>query len=153
MEKPGYQETTDMLELFGSEPDNDYMGHDSIENQTLPNGMAVLKNEINKTDLDSLVQFIKPKLVNNQTMHFGPLPSPLGVLFKYGDFNQMIANYYEIGDGIVDHIDLERFRDRVLICSCYGLCEIIKEPHLYSDDIYAVFLEPGDIVLLEGEAR
>ncbi|KAJ3320312.1 hypothetical protein HDV06_005343 [Boothiomyces sp. JEL0866] len=90
------------------------------ELQKLPNGMTILKKEIRKTELDKLLSFVGPRLVNNQSMHFGPLPKELEILFKYGEFNQMIANYYNIGDGIIDHIDLERFDDKVLICSCSG---------------------------------
>ncbi|KAJ3255707.1 hypothetical protein HK103_006074 [Boothiomyces macroporosus] len=116
-------DSDDDRELFGSDSDDEYenLKENSCQTQCNIKGMTILEKEIKEIELEKLIEYIKPRLVNNQTMHFGDLPSELNVLFKYGNFNQMIANYYKIGDGIIDHVDLERFEDKVLICSLYGL--------------------------------
>ncbi|KAJ3310273.1 hypothetical protein HDV04_005118 [Boothiomyces sp. JEL0838] len=159
-------------ELFGSDSDDEYenLKENSCQTQCNIKGMTILEKEIKEIELEKLIEYIKPRLVNNQTMHFGDLPSELNILFKYGSFNQMIANYYKIGDGIIDHVDLERFEDKVLICSLYGLelltrnvyngvqalvfglyLPCIPETWRYNGTIHMGYLSAHLIILMERE--
>ncbi|KAJ2375665.1 hypothetical protein IW150_002420 [Coemansia sp. RSA 2607] len=116
-----------------------------------------------------------PTTATNQAMHFGALPSdtPLGYLSQLCQrlrsnpqaLDQAIINCYRTGEGIGDHVDLRRFADSVCGVS-FGapatmrLAPVVDESqHVYAQeraeserDVY-VRIMPGDVYVLEGEAR
>ena len=65
-------------------------------------------------------------------------------------FDQLVVNRYEPGEGICAHVDLLRFADGVAILS-------LGSPAVMSFTMGSsarnILLEPGDLLLLEGEAR
>ncbi|KAI8803853.1 hypothetical protein BJ742DRAFT_776721 [Cladochytrium replicatum] len=73
-------------------------------------------------------------------------------------FDQMIANYYMPGDGLKAHIDLpHKFDDGIIVVSLLGSVEMqfTFSGQDGENDVptVAVYLEPGDLVCLSGEAR
>lgn len=106
----------------------------------------------------------------NQAMNFGLLPAFLAPLVEIGrlllpehlrsrtpTFNQMIANKYQPGEGLKDHVDLHRFADGILVASLKGTCTFVFRPLPSSEfatfqpvDIYS---KAGDVFLLTGSAR
>ncbi|CAN1168716.1 Uncharacterized protein L905 [Linum perenne] len=118
---------------------------------------------------------------NNQAMRFGDLPpwaielsdsvrevvvlgeevtgeGPFSthILWREPLFDQLIANVYQPGEGICAHVDLMRFEDGIAIVSLESSCvmhfsrveEICDEK-----EKVAVYLSPGSLVLLSGDAR
>lgn len=81
-------------------------------------------------------------------------------------FDQMIANYYEPGQGLRHHVDLiKRFDDGIIVASISGTCimefrpaqsfkhesggDVLSE----EDSVIPILLLPGDVVCLSGPAR
>uniref|UniRef100_A0A0E0F8A0 Fe2OG dioxygenase domain-containing protein n=1 Tax=Oryza meridionalis TaxID=40149 RepID=A0A0E0F8A0_9ORYZ len=93
-----------------------------------------------------------------------PLPSDL--LWRKPLFDQMIANRYEPGEGICAHVDLMRFDDGIAIVSLESpcvmhfsraeqevpICETLESVHAEPTKI-PVYLNPGSLVLMSGDAR
>lgn len=65
-------------------------------------------------------------------------------------FDQMTVNRYEPGEGICAHVDLLRFAGHVAILSL-GSPAVMT--FILGSSARDVLLEPGDLLLLEGEAR
>lgn len=65
-------------------------------------------------------------------------------------FDQLIANFYEPGEGLVPHIDLERFEDGILVANLQGTCIM---DFTKSNSVYSTFLDVGDVIILSGKAR
>lgn len=65
-------------------------------------------------------------------------------------FDQLIANKYEPGEGLKPHVDLMRFQDGVAILSLQSSAILSFTKLDKKVDVLAV---PGDLLLLEGEAR
>ncbi|KAJ2785155.1 hypothetical protein GGI15_002015 [Coemansia interrupta] len=116
---------------------------------------------------------------SNQAMHFGPLldpTTPLGYLARLCRplrhnplaFDQAIVNMYAAGEGIGDHVDLRRFMDGICGVS-FGAPAVMRLARVmggggggwqerYAEEVEgedAVYVEvrPGDVYVLEGEAR
>ncbi|KAI8074103.1 hypothetical protein BC940DRAFT_267402 [Gongronella butleri] len=86
-------------------------------------------------------------------------------------FNQAIYNRYEKGEGILPHVDLARFEDGIVILSLLSSCCMSMRPADasaiatagFNGDIAPIsckkrasvdlLLNPGDILVLTGEAR
>lgn len=65
-------------------------------------------------------------------------------------FDQLTVNMYAPGEGITAHVDLERFEDGIAIVSlgCAAVMDFTRgECH------ERLLLQPGDVLLLEGDAR
>lgn len=68
-------------------------------------------------------------------------------------FDQIVLNRYRPGEGICPHVDLLRFEDAVAIVSL-GSAAVMTFTHCRDAQTVAhVLLAPGDVLLLEGEAR
>ena len=65
-------------------------------------------------------------------------------------FDQLIANKYRPGEGLKPHVDLMRFQDGVAIVSLQAAATL---SFTKGDRRVDVLLLPGDLLLLEGEAR
>eukprot|EP00250_Pteridium_aquilinum_P009156 c18479_g1_i1 orf=553-1368(-) len=109
------------------------------------------------------------------------LPFSLDLLWRVPLFDQMIVNRYLPGEGICAHVDLLQFEDGIAILSLESTCVMhfthclprasmsehecqhkqqaghtyaTEEEHGFErKDKVPVLLEPGDLVLLSGEAR
>lgn len=102
--------------------------------------------------------------IKNQMIMFGQIPPDytqlveLGLKLLPGEitsraplFDQMIANYYQPGEGLIPHIDLaHRFEDGILIANLQGTCVM---SFTRGDQKAQVFLDVGDIIILHGPAR
>ncbi|CAN1168714.1 Uncharacterized protein P8A3.02c [Linum perenne] len=86
----------------------------------------------------------------------GEGPFSTHILWREPLFDQLIANVYQPGEGICAHVDLMRFEDGIAIVSLESSCvmhfsrveEICDEK-----EKVAVYLSPGSLVLLSGDAR
>ena len=68
-------------------------------------------------------------------------------------FDQMVLNRYQPGEGICPHVDLLQFEDAVAIVSL-GSAAVMTFTHCQDAcDEARVLLKPGDVLLLEGDAR
>ena len=65
-------------------------------------------------------------------------------------FDQLIANKYKPGEGLKAHVDLMRFKDGIAIVSLQAAATLSFTKGKSKVD---VLLLPGDLLLLEGEAR
>ncbi|KAJ1722307.1 hypothetical protein LPJ53_003257 [Coemansia erecta] len=112
----------------------------------------------------------------NQAMHFGALldhTTPLGYLAHVcrplrqnpHAFDQAIMNMYGAGEGIGDHVDLRRFMDGICGVS-FGAPAVMRLARVTDgarqeryaeeaegEDALYVEVRPGDVYVLEGEAR
>ncbi len=64
----------------------------------------------------------------------------------------MVLNRYQPGEGIRPHVDLLRFEDAVAIVSL-GSAAVMTFTHCEAAREAQVLLQPGDVLLLEGDAR
>ncbi|KAJ3120897.1 hypothetical protein HK098_004132 [Nowakowskiella sp. JEL0407] len=75
-------------------------------------------------------------------------------------FDHCLANHYTAGSGIKPHVDLKRFGEAIIIAS-FGSTSIMEfrraanvEGNVIHDSaVVEVFLRPGDVILMTGEAR
>ena len=80
---------------------------------------------------------------------------------KRGVFDQMIVNNYVPGDGLKPHIDLHAFADGVAVVSLQSAVVMDMYPPavcgggggMEYETSYPVWLEPGDVLFLSGDAR
>ncbi|KAI8898703.1 hypothetical protein BC833DRAFT_417885 [Globomyces pollinis-pini] len=154
-----YTEDNTMEDLFGPLEDTN----------NPPKGLSLHKHALNNTQLNQMLQFIKDQnwfnelKSRNQVMKFGELDSifepldtigfdnlPHSICSRYPLFDQLIANDYQPGEGLIPHIDLARFMDGILIATLLGTCIMEFTNDFYK---YSVFLEPGDVVILTDESR
>lgn len=98
----------------------------------------------------------------NQVMRFGSIPSFLDPVSDAGrrvisvgerPFNQLIANRYSRGDGLKSHVDLARFADGIIVASIKGTCSFTFQRVDGQGEPIEVFMGPGDVIGLQGEAR
>ncbi|KAJ3681382.1 hypothetical protein LUZ60_015871 [Juncus effusus] len=113
-------------------------------------------------ELSSLIReaVCAPDMKVDEHLQEGPLPSDL--LWREPLFDQLIANVYKPGEGICSHVDLLRFEDGIAIISLESSCvmqftltkeeEQEIEKKALSKSV-PVFLNPGSLVLMSGEAR
>ncbi|KAL5561485.1 hypothetical protein UlMin_031232 [Ulmus minor] len=87
-------------------------------------------------------------------------PFPSDILWREPLFDQLIVNVYHPGEGICAHVDLMRFEDGIAIVSLESSCVMHfsqAEPEgTTSDSVRTkipVYLTPGSLVLMSGEAR
>ncbi|KAJ3688497.1 hypothetical protein LUZ61_017661 [Rhynchospora tenuis] len=84
-------------------------------------------------------------------------PLPFDLLWREPLFDQLIANVYKPGEGICSHVDLMRFEDGIAIISLESACvmqfSLEKENENGKEKEVPVFLNPGSLVLMHGEAR
>ncbi|KAF5732667.1 alkylated DNA repair protein alkB 8 isoform X1 [Tripterygium wilfordii] len=86
------------------------------------------------------------------------------LLWREPLFDQLIVNVYQAGEGICAHTDLMRFEDGIAIVSLESSCVMHfsrageecdgqgKEKENHKEKV-PVFLTPGSLVLMSGEAR
>jgi alkylated DNA repair dioxygenase AlkB len=140
---------------------DDLFGNDDA----LPSGLVVWKHRISTQICDEIVKEINKEqwfTESNQYMRFGDLPlflEPLKTIPKdistfdrVPVFNQLIANFYDVGEGLNAHVDLMRFEDGILVASLQGTCTMVFQ-HVSLSLKHSVFLEPGDVILLTGSSR
>ena len=65
-------------------------------------------------------------------------------------FDQLTANVYEPGEGICAHVDLHKFEDGIAIVSL-GSAAVMD--FTFGSCHERLLLRPGDVLLLEGDAR
>ncbi|CAL9133150.1 unnamed protein product [Musa acuminata var. zebrina] len=92
-------------------------------------------------------------------------PLPLDLLWREPLFDQLIVNVYNPGEGICAHVDLMRFDDGIAIISLESACvmHFTRSKQEEGNDEgqgeegslmrVPVFLSPGSLVLMSGEAR
>ncbi|XP_072976790.1 alkylated DNA repair protein ALKBH8 homolog [Typha angustifolia] len=93
-------------------------------------------------------------------------PLPLDLLWREPLFDQLIGNVYEPGEGICAHVDLLRFDDGIAIISLESACVMHFTPSEPDGGCaetpegegsmttpIPVYLKPGSLVLMSGEAR
>ncbi|KAK7300125.1 hypothetical protein RJT34_10960 [Clitoria ternatea] len=102
-----------------------------------------------------LAQSIRRSVLSfNQHQHQHRSPLPLHLLQREPLFDQMIANVYHPGEGICAHVDLLRFDDGIAILSLESSCVMHFTPVSQTLTLpVPVFLTPGSLVLMSGEAR
>lgn len=134
--------------------------------QSVPQGLVVLKSEYSKHQLQMLKEFIAKErwfdgAERNQSMIFGNLPSAFDDLVEVGRkyiterspvFDQCIANHYQPGQGLINHVDLDKFEDGILILNLVGSATMVFE-HVLLGTLYQIFLQEGDILILNESAR
>ena len=88
------------------------------------------------------------ELVSEFLVHGGVVArgAPLG-------FNQMIVNRYSPGQGISAHVDLAAFGDVVVSVSLESAATMDFSPKEGGGGKVGVLLEPGDLLVLSGQAR
>ncbi|PON65699.1 Alpha-ketoglutarate-dependent dioxygenase AlkB-like [Parasponia andersonii] len=90
----------------------------------------------------------------------GASPFPSDLLWREPLFDQLIVNLYHPGEGICAHVDLMRFEDGIAIVSLESPCvmhfsqveETTGESTANTKKI-PVYLTPGSLILMSGEAR
>ncbi|XP_015891969.2 alkylated DNA repair protein ALKBH8 homolog [Ziziphus jujuba] len=85
-------------------------------------------------------------------------PFPLDLLWREPLFDQLIVNVYHPDEGICGHVDLMRFEDGIAIVSLESSCVMHFSSIEGTDSDIArtkvpVYLTPGSLVLMSGEAR
>ncbi|CAL9076533.1 unnamed protein product [Musa textilis] len=92
-------------------------------------------------------------------------PLPLDLLWREPLFDQLIVNVYNPGEGICAHVDLMRFDDGIAIISLESACVMhftrSKQEEGNNEGQgeegspmrVPIFLSPGSLVLMSGEAR
>lgn len=94
-----------------------------------------------------------------------PCPLPFDLLWREPLFDQLILNIYKPYEGICAHVDLMRFQDGIAIVSLESACVMHFTRSEGGADAaetrgkegssarIPVFLNPGSLVLMSGEAR
>jgi hypothetical protein len=145
-------------ELFGEDSDDEYIDGLVIQRSALQYDVAL--------ELASTLNFIPSEGIN-QKIIFGKIPEEFSIFVDIGQklfpsyislrkplFDQMIANYYEPGEGLIAHIDLvDRFQDGILVANLKGTTTLQFTNDLYPNKKVEVFLDVGDVILLYGSAR
>ncbi|KAK6940968.1 Alpha-ketoglutarate-dependent dioxygenase AlkB-like, partial [Dillenia turbinata] len=85
---------------------------------------------------------------------------PAALLWREPFFNQLIVNVYQPGEGICAHVDLMRFEDGIAVVSLESSCvmhftrvDSDMDGHEQEGKKIPVYLTPGSLVLMWGEAR
>lgn len=85
---------------------------------------------------------------------------PQDLLWREPQFDQLIANMYQPGEGICPHVDLMRFEDGIAIVSLESSCVMhfsrVENKTCKTQDPphkVPVLLTPGCLILMWGEAR
>ena len=68
------------------------------------------------------------------------------------DFNQVIVNEYQPGQGIASHVDSFAFGDCIASLSLLSAC-IMRFDHLKTGEKQELVLQPRSLLILQGEAR
>ncbi|KAI8822092.1 uncharacterized protein EV422DRAFT_494933 [Fimicolochytrium jonesii] len=143
-------------------------------------GLYIYRDLIPEELLDALLQHIQkegwfnPQAGRNQAMRFGRFPVWLDPLVQlahaclpceFGSrkpvFDQMIANHYVPGEGLISHVDLlDRFDDGIIVASIQGTCvmefrprNVFRERGENIPQSESFFLRAGDVICLSGPAR
>ena len=74
----------------------------------------------------------------------------LQIALRWPLFDQLIANLYQPGEGLKSHVDLLRFQDGIAIVSLRSSAILAFTRGKQRVDVQ---LDPGDLLLLEGDAR
>ncbi|CAI8586826.1 unnamed protein product [Vicia faba] len=99
--------------------------------QNLPHWAIKLSHSIHRSCSES--SFLPPNLLQREPL-----------------FDQMIANFYQPGEGIAPHVDLLRFEDAIAIVSLESSC--VMHFSLEEQSV-PVLLTPGSLVIMFGDAR
>ncbi|BDA44448.1 probable Alkylated DNA repair protein alkB homolog 8 [Coccomyxa sp. Obi] len=154
-----------LLEVFGTSDDED----DSSEQHPRINGLYHCRNHVNRALQETTMKGVEAEgwfetAEMNQAMCFGSLPGwakdladalPTDLFSRKIQsrqplFDQLTVNVYAPGEGITAHVDLDRFEDGIAIVSL-GSAAIMDYTR---DECHErLLLQPGDVLLLEGEAR
>ncbi|CAL8470407.1 g9949 [Coccomyxa elongata] len=154
-----------LLEVFGTSDDED----DSSGQYQRINGLHHCRNHVDHALQETTVKGVEAEgwfenAEMNQAMCFGSLPNwakgltdalPTDLLSRkirsrQPLFDQLTVNVYAPGEGIKAHVDLERFEDGIAIVSL-GSAAVMD---FTRDECHErLLLQPGDVLLLEGDAR
>lgn len=154
-----------LLELFGTSDDED----DSLKQHGRINGLHHCRNYVNDTLQETTMKGVQAEgwfenTEMNQAMCFGSLsdwakdlanalPTDLfsrKIRSRQPLFDQLTVNVYAPGEGIRPHVDLERFEDGIAILSLGSAAVMV----FTKDECHErLLLQPGDVLLLEGDAR
>ncbi|CAL5218435.1 g116 [Coccomyxa viridis] len=153
-----------LRQVFGSDSDDD----DTKVAYPGPSGLKVVKGWLCPYRQENLLAAIAVEEwfagSANQAMRFGGFPAwaedlAEGIRSHFDSeqlaerqplFDQLIANKYRPGEGLKPHVDLMRFQDGVAIVSLQAAATL---SFTKGDRRVNVLLLPGDLLLLEGEAR
>ncbi|KAI8909122.1 hypothetical protein EDD86DRAFT_191290 [Gorgonomyces haynaldii] len=149
-----------------SRDDTDRLCRDEIEQLFGPEetpqipGLTFLKSAMRDHCLELEQEMDQWFQTSNQYIRFGSVSFPLleqlaiqhwpkTISDRKPLFDQIIGNKYQPGEGLIPHIDLQRFEDGILILNVKGTCRMTFEHQTK----VSVFLGVGDVLLLEGESR
>ncbi|EIE27120.1 hypothetical protein COCSUDRAFT_55144 [Coccomyxa subellipsoidea C-169] len=154
-----------LLEVFGASDDEE----DDVKQHAIIEGSHHCPNVVSDAMQEAVMKGIAAEGWfdddgMNQAMCFGSLPVwatklastlPAHLFSKQIQgrtpvFDQLTANAYESGDGICAHVDLDRFEDGIAIVSL-GSSAVMDFTRGSCHE--RLLLRPGDVLLLEGEAR
>lgn len=80
------------------------------------------------------------------------IPNLITLLDKY-DFDQLIINKYDPGQGISPHIDSTKFFDKIIVCITIGSGINIEFQKLNSNNKFEAYVEPKSLYVMSGDAR
>ncbi|KAJ3183737.1 hypothetical protein HDU85_002166 [Gaertneriomyces sp. JEL0708] len=160
----------DFAELFGSDSESEaecarvppIQRHPAIEGLSyVPQGMPTKEIERALQCMEG-EEWFDPAIGRNQAMRFGKLPVWLRSFEDFGSrllptqlrcrqpvFDQMIANYYEPGEGLRAHVDIpHQFADGITIFSLCGTCIMqFARNEDEKQELIEFFLSPGDVAV------
>lgn len=128
--------------------------------------LAIIDQQPWLTDLKRRVQhygyrYDYTRKTIDSSLYLGPLPdwaTHLALRLHEEGYapdlpDQLIVNEYEPGQGIASHVDcVHCFGDTILSVSLGSTC-MMQFTHLHSGRQFALFLEPGSLLLIQGVAR
>eukprot|EP00884_Botryococcus_braunii_P010996 jgi/Botrbrau1/19899/Bobra.0059s0020.1 len=162
-----------LAELFGEDSETETLPNKIEECQMIPicypSGLYLHKRVFDEMEQAAIMRLVAHEGLwevprANQAMWFGDLPSwtagmiekfpledlPAEIRSRRPLFDQLTINTYLPGEGLKAHVDLPRFDDGICIVSL-GSAAVMQ--FYYKAFEYPVLLEPGDVLLLSGEAR
>ncbi|KAI8371659.1 uncharacterized protein BYT42DRAFT_581022 [Radiomyces spectabilis] len=182
----------DWGELFGSDEDQETPSHnegDILQSWHSIPGLQLAQHSLTHDEQMQLTNdiirhgYFDDAAGVNQAMCFGTLPShfqwlcewvrqqpellPPNLRDREPLFDQAILNFYHKGQGIISHVDLERFEDGIVIVSLLSSCVMTMRPADKSKVGYSasksgepsgkvevpVLLSPGSVMAMSGSAR
>lgn len=77
----------------------------------------------------------------------------LSDLLKDYNFDQLIINKYDCGQGIAQHVDHEKFFDKIIACVTIGSGINIKFNRLSDNKEYNIYVQPKSLYVMSDNAR
>ncbi|CAK0737096.1 hypothetical protein CVIRNUC_000854 [Coccomyxa viridis] len=143
-------------EVFGSDSEEDVKEAVSTCPTACVHGLTHVKQWLSFPQQEDLLVAVEAEQWftggANQAMRFGDFPNMGGrwTAQRRPLFDQLIVNLYQPGEGLKPHVDLLRFQDGIAIVSLQSSAILA---FTRGEEVVDVRLDPGDLLLLEGEAR